>query len=625
LIFLSYADEDRGVAAAVVAALESRNISVYNWREHRGTRIIDQMQSMLNHATAYLALMSPNFQAAPWCRRELHFALVRDNEMDRGPDWPFVYVLAVGDVSYRDAGFMSAYDWLQLDELDSLVNKLAELSHRFPPSVERDEAGDRESRPAFSTYAFRNRQDELERVSQGLQSLGGSHFWLVIAPPQLGKSYFISEVATQAANHPQRPWTTRLVNLREWMPEWRNDVRMILGHLFGKNLPVATGANSLARIAHEIIGNRRQHLCVLDSAELLDRKTAAKLRSCISQIYDDVRNCGDVNVKLALIVASRRDDEWRGVTPIPRLEPVRLTEFKQIVIEDSLRDLEEQMGRSYPPYDRMHQAALVQDLSEGLPALLVASLNWIREDLWVRLNQWVRNNRPAETAVFAQLAYPYVEKGLLSQDSLMPGITDRLEPRMVALEHTLRVLAPYRFFTQSHLRYHLTQDQVFSAAIEQAGWELEDLGRAISGTALLSRPLNEPWQALDGTVRRLLFRYYYRSDADKIGAHQRARNYVEEWVKGQTGTEQVVGLVECLWHEATTLGLTSPEQIESALCLSAQRMFGSLQPSSAYSETELRSFGARRIREDDELAGTLSIADGLLDKLADIAEPRQEL
>jgi hypothetical protein len=54
-------------------------------------------------------------------------------------------------------------------------------------------------------------------------------------------------------------------------------------------------------------------------------------------------------------------------------------------------------------------------------------------------------------------------------------------------------------------------------------------------------------------------------------------------------------------------------------------MFGSLQPSSAYSETELRSFGARRIREDDELAGTLSIADGLLDKLADIAEPRQEL
>ena len=71
--------------------------------------------------------------------------------------------------------------------------------------------------------------------------------------------------------------------------------------------------------------------------------------------------------------------------------------------------------------------------------------------------------------------------------------------------------------------------------------------------------------------------------------------------------------------------LTSPEQIESALCLSAQRMFGSLQPSSAYSETELRSFGARRIREDDELAGTLSIADGLLDKLADIAEPRQEL
>jgi hypothetical protein len=53
-------------------------------------------------------------------------------------------------------------------------------------------------------------------------------------------------------------------------------------------------------------------------------------------------------------------------------------------------------------------------------------------------------------------------------------------------------------------------------------------------------------------------------------------------------------------------------------------MFGSLRPSTTLSETELRSFSARRIREDDELAGTLSVSEGLLDEITDIAEGRQD-
>lgn len=623
MIFLSYAERDSGEAARVVGALRDRGLQVYDWRENNGTRFMDQINEKITEAEAFLALMSPAFQASPWCHREVERALTRDNALSREPGWPFIYVLPVGRVREEDTGFLSGYGWFPLADIKGAAEKLAALNARLRVSGHGEELSHEEPSAPLDIYSFRNRQDELERVSQGLQSLSGAHFWLVIAPPQLGKTYFIDQVG-RVASQQARPWVTRLADMREYPPDRRHDVGMILGQLFGKSGPVAIDAESIGHIAEDIIRARSQHLCLLDGAELLDRPTATKLRSCLSQIYDDVRNCGDARVRLALIVASRRDDEWRGVTPVPRLEPVRLTEFKQVVVEEALSELADRMERDYAPAFRVRQATLVQELSEGLPALLVACLEWIRENQWVQLNQWTTYNRPADPAIFAHLAHPYIEKGLLSQDGLMPGVRERLEERMVALEHAFRVLAPYRLFTMSHLRHHLRLDEPFNTAAGQAGWELEDLWRAISGTALLSRPLNEPWQALDATVRRLLFRYFYTSDTEKISAHHRAHDYVQEWVSGQTGPEQVIGKIECLWHEAEMLRLTSPEEMRIMLCRSAQAMFGSLGASTILSETELRSFTAWRIREDDELAGALSASDGLLDEITDIAEGRQD-
>src|SRR5262249_45040778 len=201
---------------------------------------------------------------------------------------------------------------------------------------------------APSTSEFQNRSDELDRVMHGLDNLGGAHFWLVVAPPQLGKSWFLDEIGRQATAG-SRHWTTRLADLREFHPSRRTDVGLILGQLFGHSMPVPTDADGLASLAGEVIGGRRQHLCLLASAELLDRTTARTLRSCLSRIYQDVRSSGDVQVKLAVIIASRRDDEWRGVTPVPRLESLPLTQFSQLVIEEALRRLARQMTRSFPP------------------------------------------------------------------------------------------------------------------------------------------------------------------------------------------------------------------------------------------------------------------------------------
>jgi hypothetical protein len=205
VLFLSYAEEDSGIAAHVVDVLRRRGVNVYDWQENRGTRIIEQMESKLAQATGYLALLSPHFRASAWCRRELELALARDNEITRGAEWPFIYVLAVGQVDPRDAGFIKAYEWVELRDLESLASKLAVLSPPAEAGGQHTEAGDDRARPILNALAFRDRQDELDRVLQGLQSLSGAHFWLVIAPPQFGKSYFIGQIGRLASQHATRP------------------------------------------------------------------------------------------------------------------------------------------------------------------------------------------------------------------------------------------------------------------------------------------------------------------------------------------------------------------------------------------------------------------------------------
>jgi hypothetical protein len=619
LIFLSYAEEDSEAAARVIAVLRQHELPVYDWRANRGVSLTSQMEEQLQQASAYLALMSPHFMASPWCRRERGLALSRDNELSgRGPKWPFIYVLEVAEVPFRDSGFLRDYDWFKPDDAEVLARKLAQFLDQFasppPPATGNDTAA---PRATPSIARFQNRIDELERVVHGLDNLGGEHFWLVVAPPQLGKSWFLDEIGKRATRAP-RHWATRLVDLREFHSSRRADVGLILGKLFGHSMPVPTDADGLARIAGEVIGDHRQHLCLLDSAELLDRATAKTLRHCLSRIYQDVRSCGDVRVKLAVIIASRRDDEWSGVTPAPRLESLPLTQFTEIVVGEALRGFAIEMGHpNFSEDQHALHAALVHGLSEGLPALVVRCMEWIREE------NWVQPGRLGEQTMFARLAHPYVEKSLLCQDGLMPGVPDGRQDQMQALERAFRVLAAYRKFTQSHLRHHLSTEDDTRIAIERAEWAMEDLWQAISATALLKRPLNEAWQELDKTVRRLLFRYFYPADLARITAHQRAREYVDEWSGGQTGPGQVIGLVESLWHQAEVLRLAGDPDMDPLLCQSAEEMFRCLRPL-PFAEQEMRDYAARRLRDDIELAATLSGHDTLLDRLIEIVEAQPE-
>jgi hypothetical protein len=139
----------------------------------------------------------------------------------------------------------------------------------------------------------------------------------------------------------------------------------------------------------------------------------------------------------------------------------------------------------------------------------------------------------------------------------------------------------------------------------------------IGKSTLLVQPLNETWQQTQPAIRRLLFRYFNKSKELQIEAHEQARNFADIW---QEGNEPVIGLVECLWHEAAILRLSGDPDMEEKLCNSARELADSFTPTRLYSKTELRRSAARRIRNDEEFQDTVDNIDGLFMRLAQIVE-----
>jgi hypothetical protein len=388
---------------------------------------------------------------------------------------------------------------------------------------------------------------------------------------------------------------------------------LLIANLFGLAPSVTMTQSTLRDIARGISRDGRPYLCLLDSVELLGGETVQSLRSYLSQIYDLVRRAGSIDVRLALVAASRQQAEWQGAVPEPRPATLPLTEFKVEVVRQALDDLAQQSRRSFLLSESRQNALRIHRLTEGLPALLPQCIQWVQDE------EWLEMDRLESQQIFEELARPYIEQDLLSVDSLLPCGSRNPDVEQGALAEALRVLVPYRLFTQAHLRHHHQSDTALQQALGRVGWTIEDLWRAIGQTTLLSRPLHEPWQAVYAPIRRLLYRYYW-SDEKRADAHRRARKFIEIWADKMAGAEQVACLVECLWHDAAMLSLEHSAELETELTESARNLSRALQESPAYTVAELREYAAVRIANDDELQEAVSHVAGLHENLAAVVK-----
>lgn len=474
----------------------------------------------------------------------------------------------------------------------------------------------RSPQPAITPPRNDVRRAEIDWLGSALSSARGPYFWLITAPPRLGKTTLLTQLSQELDNAATR-WATTLIDIREQAPETRDDSGVLLAALFGLDSPATEEQTTYRAIAQRISRQGRPVVCLVDSAELLSEDTAHRLRTSLSHVYHFVERTGNPDVRVAFIVASRLEDGWRGVAPDPRLDVLRLAELGTDEVANQLRVLAgpARSGR-YSDDEFMATAATVQRMTAGLPELLQPVLDWIREEQWLDLD------RLTSQEVFESLAGDYIRDWLLAPDSIFPRGNTWHQAQLDLVITAIAYLVRYRFFTQSHVRQHLAEDEDFRRQLADSDWEAEDLWAALSGMTLLTRPLAQLWQKFHPAIRRLLFRHFYPTAKQRDAAHVNASIFMTQWAAAQTGTDQVAGLVESLWHNVEALRLEGGVRVREKLRKNAGELAGALRESSSYSVSDLRSYAASRIISDVELQEAIGDYDGIADELADIVTAR---
>jgi transcriptional regulator with XRE-family HTH domain len=610
IVFVSYAGQDRVAGEEVATWLGVHGFQVIS----AGSSAPDPASSGpagpgIDTAQAFVALLSPAFLSSPRCREELEAAVRRKQQLGAaGLAADFIHVLKIAGTSGLDDTGLESYSPIDLPTTSDWAKEVAlsKLGSRIISGVRTTS-----TRPGLPGHVqgdqwFLDRDEEVERVLYNLSSPAGSRFWLVTSPPGLGKSRFLEQLAAKVGESAAGGWFTTAVDLRQDAGSRQHDALGVVRKLFGIEPPQSAGPDDdpdavLPSIAQMIIRKGQPWLCLLDSAELLPPSVIAQLRQYLSKIYRLIQDAGNPDARLALVVASGRDDGWKGLWPSPQPTILALDGFSSGAIQSALEGLASGMQAVHSLHELRRAATLVQQVSEGVPGLVEQILEWIEAEEWVAIE------RLNSTQFFEQVVRPYVRDRLLARALLLPAAGAQPESaatRSDTLLDALRALVPYRVFTLSHLSDYQDYDPSFPVTLEEANWSVDDLWNAITGMALFHSPHDEPWQEIHPALRRLLFRYFYRPD-QQADAHQHARDFSVQWAVKLPGKERIVGLVESIWHEAARLRLSRNAGMGGAMTALTEYVrnlpFDVYQYPSSYAETELRHYAVQRMRNDDEL------------------------
>lgn len=589
-VFLSYAEEDGSAARTVAALLEQHGFDVF-WYEKTNLGVFNQtLATELGRADRFVALFSRRYQQSDWCMKEFYTAdrMATDSKTKR----PVITVCEVGEFDEPVDPFVGNHARQDLRTLSE--TRLAGLLATFGVQAAAPEGG-----------RFRNREQELTNLLNALSLSSGQDLWVVAAPPKMGKSWFLREVERGLT---AKSWgETRLLDLARWPELWGAPAKVVV-ELMGVNVVPEDDSlteDEIEDIAREVSRRGNNQLYLLDSAERLDRHTAAEVRSALTDVYAHLVE-RRVRKRFSMIIGTRRPDAWRGLGRYRqhRFRTLGLSEFKLEVIEDAVRDgapdAEDSLVRK--------SALLLQQESDGLPALLLAWLGWAQDANLIGIERGLR-----KPATFDAVTGKYVKTELLTRDVLFPSGDGNVLAKK-AVELALKVLVPYRLVTQSHLKFHYDDDQALRDAVSAAGWRLRDLWAALNSNSLLE-PRSGLWRVINPPIRRVLYRYYYRSDGDRITAHEEAKWCYQRWTVNEAGSEQVMMMKECLWHELCRQLLQQPSELRQALPEAAGQYAKAFLSSGLYDRREFVECVHELLIEDHEFQLTLHDHAGLFQEV----------
>ncbi|MGW6936724.1 TIR domain-containing protein [Lentzea sp. NPDC054927] len=589
-VFLSYAEEDGAVARTLAELLEQHDFEVFRYEKTNLGLFVQTLADELGRADRFVALLSRHYQQSDWCMKEWNTAdrLSTESKTSR----PVITVCEVGEFDEPLHPFLGNH--ARHDLRAATEAKLAAVLNTFGVQAAPLDGG-----------RFRNREQELTNLLNALSLSSGQDLWVVAAPPRMGKSWFLREAERRLT---ATSWgETRLLDLARWPELWSAPAKVVV-ELMGVNVEPEGDSlteDEIEDIAREVSKRGNNQLYLLDSAERLNRETAAEVRSALTAVYTHLVE-RRVRKRFSIIIGTRRPDSWRGLGRYTqcRFRTLGLSEFKLEVIEDAVRDgaadAEDSLVRK--------SALLLQQESDGLPALLLAWLDWAHDANLIGIERGLR-----KATTFEAVTAKYVRNDLLTHDVLFPsGAGNALAKK--ALEHALKVLVPYRLITQSHLKFHFDDDAALRDDVTAAGWDMRELWTALNATSLLD-PRMGLWRVINSPIRRVLYRFYYRSDDERVTAHEEAKWCYQRWTVNEAGSEQVMMMKECLWHELCRQLLQQPAELRQALPEAAAQYAKAFLSSGLYDRREFVECVHELLIEDHEFQLTLHDHVGLFQEV----------
>lgn len=602
-IFLSYSKADSGIARRLAGALRDAGAEVfwYEDEQYQGKEFVDLIERALVRSDLFVAVMSPDYLDSYWCRQEGQLAKSRQGDLRR----QFIYVVEVTQTALEDGGFFRNVAWIDLrppvDEamLRRVVAAVAPTPDQPMPS-----------RPDGERHGgFQDRMEELDKIANTVFTKGRQEFWLVLAPPRMGKSWFLKRVSEQFTQ--KRPeGLARTIDLGGSPVTLRSDGWSLLHALLDVDRDPSEEPDEMV-LARAVDKRSCPQVYLLDNADLMTDKCVTEFRSALTSIYRRLSSAASPS-QFSVVVASRHQRDWASFSGLGKAKPFRLlalSEFPVDVVQEAVAALQRPFGQ-----DQLELwAHELHKLCEGLPALLVASIEWAVDDGFMDARNCATNK------AFERVAHSYIEQELLSSASLLPhGNADAAAQHFV-LDKALRAITPYRLFTVSHLTHHVTQDADFRGALADSGWTVDQLWEALGRTALLEQQSQDLWQVLSPPIRRLLYRHYYRGTDERVSVHASARRFYERWANPADIRGWCVAFVECLWHEAMSLRYQAPGELSQSLPRAAVELAGLLgKPESRYTSRELVAFIHNRMRGDVEFATLVESDDQLFYRLQEL-------
>lgn len=588
-VFLSYSSKDSGVAGTLVKLLKKHDFTVFAYEEGDLGEFVATIAEELERADRFIALLSRHYQQSRWCMTEWNTAyrLSTASETNR----PVITVCEVGEFDEPLQAFLGNY--ARQDLRTPVEEKLSALLSTLGIGPEIVDVG-----------MFRNREEELRSLLDALKLTSGQDLWVVAAPPRMGKSWFLQKVKQRLTDD---SWgETRLLDLARHPQLWSAPADIVVKLLSVDLEPDGDSLteDEIATIASAVSKRQNHQLYLLDSAERLERETVKEVRAALTEVYAHLSE-RLLRKRFSVIIGTRQPEPWKGLGRYRqcRFRTLNLSEFKLDVIEEAVGDgvdAEDSLIRK--------AAVLLQRESDGLPALLSAWLDWAHTRNLIGIEQGARSSR-----TFEDVTAKYVKKDLLTHDVLFPSGVKNAPAAKKALDDTLKALAPYRLITQSHLKFQYDGNDELRSSVASAGWNMEDLWGALNKTSLLE-PRNSLWRVISPPIRRVLYRYYYRTHVVQLAAHQQAKQCYQRWTVNEAGTEQVEMMKECLWHELCQQ-LLQPSPVRQALPEAAGRLAREFLNSTHYTPGEFVAGVQNLLIEDDEFQLALQDHDGLFQEV----------